>query len=152
MLNLTAIKARAAARLAESAAPAAEAANPANRLMVADAPDAVSQLATLASSDDTDRRADAWCWPHSEAMNTAELARMAARLRQFARRGIADAEADRMADRLMLLERQGSALRACLACCRLAGGAADGWRCLVGLSARVDRLHPCDAFTGPGCR
>lgn len=150
MLDLVAIKARAAARLADGAAPATKMANPANWLIEAEAPKPISQLAALASNDNQPCSADAWCWPHSDAMNTAELDRMAARLRLFERRGIAEAEADRMADRLMLLERQGSALRACLACYRLTGCAAEGWQCALGRVAAVDRLHRCEGFNGPG--
>ena len=33
---------------------------------------------------------------------------------------------------------------------RLAGGAAEGWRCRAGRAAAVDSLHKCEAFTGPG--
>lgn len=178
MLDLAAIKARAAARLADSAAPAAEVANPANRLMVAakletlkhgdnqhttgdanlhvlnraDAAAAagpISQLATLASSDDTDRSADAWCWPHSDAMNTAELARMAARLRQFSRRGINEALADRLADCLVKLDRDASGLRVCAECSRLTGADGQGWRCNAHRAAGVARDLPADLVTTP---
>lgn len=149
MLDLAAIKARAAARLADSAAPAAEVANPANRLMVADASKAISQLATLASSDDTDRSADAWCWPHSEAMNTTELARMVARLRQFARRGMDEAQADRLADRLMLLDRSASGLQVCAECAWLAGANGQGWRCNGNRAAGLARDLPANMVTAP---
>lgn len=147
MVDVAVIKARAATRLAAASPHTAKLANPANWLT----PTAtISQLATLASNDEPHPDPDRWCWPHSDAMNGAELDRMTLRLRMFKRHGIADSEADRMADKLMKLERQGSALRACLACDRLTGGASDGWRCSVGRPARVDRLHRCDAFAGPG--
>lgn len=67
---------------------------------------------------------DRWCWPHSDAMNTAEIAR-------FIGRGIAEAEAERLADELLLADRRPSsssaapvpparpAARSCAACTHL---------------------------------
>ena len=126
VIDLGAIKARAAARLAAAALPApfAEGANPANWLTP---PPPISQLATLANNGATD--ADACCWPHSDGMNGAELLRMSIRLRLFARRGMEEAGAERLADQLMRLDRDRSGLIACVACSRLSGGAAQGWRC-----------------------
>ena len=110
MLDLATIKARAVVRLAAATAPGARAAaaakpaNPTIRALVAEAPGPIGQLATLAklaSNNATSRLAeqgrrpdpDRWCWPHSDAMNTVELATMTARLRKFERRGFAYAQA-----------------------------------------------------------
>ena len=68
-------------------------------------------LSLLARPPDPER----WCWPHSDAMNGAELQQFANRAQQFTRRGItADAEA--MADRLVIRDREQDDRRACLEC------------------------------------
>ena len=146
MIDLGAIKARAAARLAAAALPApfAEGANPANRLTP---PSPISQLATLASNGVAG--ADACCWPHSDGMNGAELLRMSIRLRLFARRGMEEAGAERLADQLMRLDRDRSGLIACVACSRLSGGAAQGWRCNGYRAARTARELPADLVATP---
>ena len=152
MLDLAAIKGRAALRLATMPAPtmqAAELANPAKWLPVSGAPTPVSQLATLASNDEARQHSDAWCWPHSDAMNTAELARMAARLRQFSRRGIDEAQAERLADRLVKLDREESGLRICAECFRLSGADGQGWRCNDHRAAGVARDLPAGLATTP---
>lgn len=59
---------------------------------------------------------DAWCWPHAEAMNGAELQTFAARERLFIRRGADEAVAENLADRLVIRDRQRDHRRTCLEC------------------------------------
>ena len=49
---------------------------------------------------------DRWCWPHGDAMNTTEIERFLARVKQFIERGIAEDAAERLADELVLADRQ----------------------------------------------
>jgi hypothetical protein len=59
---------------------------------------------------------DRWCWPHSDAMNGAELEQFAKRAQQFTRRGITAEAADTMADRLVIRDREQDDRRTCLEC------------------------------------
>lgn len=69
-------------------------------------------LSLLAPPPDPDR----WCWPHSDAMNGAELDRFAERARQFAWRGMSAEAAELMADRLVIRDREQDDRRTCLEC------------------------------------
>ena len=59
---------------------------------------------------------DAWCWPQSGAMNGAEIDATVIRLQLFARHGIGEAQADELADLLVLRDRQLDDRRLCLEC------------------------------------
>lgn len=69
-------------------------------------------LSLLAPPPDPDR----WCWPHSDAMNGAELEQFAKRAQQFTRRGITAEAAETMADRLVIRDREQDDRRTCLEC------------------------------------
>ena len=69
-------------------------------------------LSLLARPPDPDR----WCWPHSDAMNGAELTQFAKRAQQFTRRGISVKAAETMADRLVIRDREQDDRRTCLEC------------------------------------
>ena len=69
-------------------------------------------LSLLAPLTDPDR----WCWPHSDAMNGAELEQFAKRAQQFTRRGITAEAAETMADRLVIRDREQDDRRTCLEC------------------------------------
>jgi hypothetical protein len=69
-------------------------------------------LSLLARPPDPDR----WCWPHSDAMNGAELEQFAKRAQQFTRRGITAEAAETMADRLVIRDREQDDRRTCLEC------------------------------------
>lgn len=69
-------------------------------------------LALLKAAPDPDR----CCWPHSDAMNGAELDRFSERVQQFARRGITTEAAEAMADRLVIRDREDDDRRTCLEC------------------------------------
>ena len=59
---------------------------------------------------------DSYCWPHSSAMNTAEINRMALRIGMFQRRGLELLQAEALADRCMLRDREIDDRRACVEC------------------------------------
>ena len=69
-------------------------------------------LSLLAPPPDPDR----WCWPHSDAMNGAELEQFAKRAQQFTRCGIKAEEAEALADRLVMRDRGQDDRRTCREC------------------------------------
>ena len=71
---------------------------------------------------------DRWCWPHSQAMNTAEIDTFMARLARFTDKGMALEAAEELADRLVTRDREADDRRLCLECAHLAGRA-DAWEC-----------------------
>jgi hypothetical protein len=71
---------------------------------------------------------DRHCWPHTEAMNTAEVDTFTARVHLFTRHGLDNTEAERLADGLVVRDRQADDRRLCLECSRLRCGAGL-WRC-----------------------
>jgi len=120
----------------------------------------LAMVSTLVSStaaviDDPDR----WAWPHSQAMTGREIDTLMARLHHFARRGLAEPEAERLADKLVTRDREADDRRLCLECAHLAGHA-DVWGCrnwqqaAIASKARDAQLSPalviqpqrCDGF------
>ena len=71
---------------------------------------------------------DRWCWPHTQAMNTAEIDTFIARLARFTDKGMALEAAEELADRLVTRDREADDRRLCLECAHLAGRA-DAWEC-----------------------
>lgn len=71
--------------------------------------------------------ADRACWLHSSAMNSQELGAFAARLAHFTDKGLHHDDAEALADRLVLRDRDGDDRRLCLECSHLQG--ARRWRC-----------------------
>ena len=110
MLDLAAIKARAAARLGAHAHPQTPA-SPANWLIQ---PTEISQLAGVASPKPVDP--DRWCWPSSDAMNGSELQTFTARVLLFTRRAMGEPQAEALADRLVGRDREQDDRRLCLEC------------------------------------
>ena len=70
---------------------------------------------------------DRWCWPHSPAMNTTEVDTFTARLARFTEKGVSYDEAERLADALVIRDREGDDRRLCLECPHLQGF--GRWRC-----------------------
>ena len=70
---------------------------------------------------------DSYCWPHSSAWNTSEIALFNRRAALFVRRGASDTEAERLAETLVQCDREGDDRRLCLECRHLQG--ATPWRC-----------------------
>ncbi|MDB5937944.1 MAG: hypothetical protein JWP77_308 [Polaromonas sp.] len=102
---------------------------------------------------------DRWCWPHTQAMNTAEIDTFMARLARFTDKGMALEAAEALADRLVARDREADARRVCLECAHLAGHA-GAWECrnwqqaAIASKARDAQLSPalviqlqrCDGF------
>jgi hypothetical protein len=131
-------------------------------------PPSVATVATVAVAKATDKAAndpapdtDRWCWPHSSAMNTVEIDIFMVRLRTFADKGLPTNEAETLADKLALRDRESDDRRVCLECQHFAGQGAGSWRCgnwqTAGVAIRsrdaqlpgdlVVQLQRCDGFT-----
>ena len=98
----------------------------------------LSLLAPLPAADP-----DRWCWPHSDAMNGAELEQFAKRSQQFTRRGSSVESAEAMADRLAIRDREHDDRRICLECTHLG----ERGRCIAASAGRIraptDGLSRC---------
>jgi hypothetical protein len=92
-----------------------------HRQAVADAPGSPNPAPAVAL--DPDR----WCWPNSPAMNTREIDTFTARLARFTDKGVSLGDAERLADSLVIRDREGDHRRLCLECSHLQG--AGRWRC-----------------------
>ena len=111
---------------------------------------------STAISQDLDR----WCWPHTEAMNSAEINTFKARLARFTDKGLSLDDADASADKLVLRDRDLDDRRLCLECIYLSGCDRRGWDCKnwqrAGVASRVRdaqlpaalvyQLQRCDGF------
>lgn len=91
-----------------------------------------------AASTDPDRH----CWPHSSAMNTAEIDRFLSRQAGFTNKGLTVDQAEALADKLVLRDRDGDDRRACLECSHLRGLAK--WRCGNSVRAGVGSDLPLE--------
>lgn len=80
---------------------------------------------------------DRWCWPNSPAMNSPEIDTFTARLARFTEKGLSLDDAERLADRLVIRDREGDDRRLCLECSHLQGYAR--WRCGNWQAASVAR-------------
>jgi hypothetical protein len=104
---------------------------------------------------------DAFCWPHSTAMNGAEIDRCAARHHRFTDKGLTIAEGEALADKLVVRDREADDRRFCLECRHLSGYGKASWRCgnwqAADIAIRshdtqlpadlVLQLQRCDGFT-----
>ena len=70
---------------------------------------------------------DRWCWPHGPAMNTTEIDTFTARLARFTDKGVSYDDAERLADKLVIRDREGDDRRLCLECTHLQGY--GRWHC-----------------------
>ena len=84
----------------------------------------VSTAQKHAANDSTEisQDPDLWCWPHTEAMNSAEINTFKARLARFTDKGLSLDDADASADKLVLRDRDLDDRRLCLECIYLSGG------------------------------
>lgn len=125
-------------------------------------PSESAQIASAAAAQPEDKDsacelpgadADRWCWPRSDAMNTAELNAFTARTARFIARGIDDDAASALADQLVQRDRAGDDRRLCLECTWLG----ETGRCIAAANGRLPgadrRLEPvqtilqrCEAF------
>ena len=126
-------------------------------------PSSVATVATVAvakapdsAANDATADPDCWCWPHSAAMNTAEIDTFTQLLHHFTGRGLAEPEAELLADKLVKRDRETDDRRLCLECLHLKS-CGDHWACNqwkraglgpAGLPADLVRqLQRCDGFT-----
>jgi len=79
---------------------------------------------------------DSYCWPHSSAWNTSEIALFNRRAALFVRRGASDTEAERLAETLVQCDREGDSMHACMECRHLQ--TSGPWRCGNWQSARCE--------------
>jgi len=103
--------------------------------------------ATGAAANDATKDAenpDRWAWPHSDAMNGAEIDSFTARLVRFTDRGLDLAHAEALADTLTLRDRESDERRHCLECARLNTSGQCGQRRAV-----LDVLQRCHVFKDP---
>jgi len=92
---------------------------------------------------------DAQCWPHSTAMNGAEIDLFTARLHRFTDKGLNIADGESLADKLVVRDREADDRRFCLECRHLSGHAQASWRCgnwqAAGVAIRSPDSHlPAD--------
>lgn len=101
---------------------------------------------------------DLWCWPYSSAMTGAEIDAVILRQARFKAKGAANAEA--MAYKLVIRDREVDDRRLCLECQHLAGSRAGAWSCRnwqqaeIAIQARdavlsealVIQLQRCDGY------
>jgi hypothetical protein len=100
---------------------------------------------------------DAWCWPHSTAMNGAEIDTFMARLARFIDEGLVLEEAEALADKLVIRDREADDRRVCLECVHLRhGGRCGNWQqagiAIKAIGTRfpddfITILQRCDGFT-----
>lgn len=110
------------------------------------------------SRQDAEALADSCCWPHSSAMNGAEIDTFTARLARFTDKGLSLEDAERLADKLVIRDREGDDRRVCLECVHLRhGGRCGNWQAAgVAIRARdaqvpgdfTAMLQRCDGFSG----
>ena len=79
--------------------------------------DSCPPVAFVRSPPDPDR----WCWPHSDAMTGAEIDRFTGRLVLFTAKGLTANDAEVLADKLLIRDRDGDDRRICLECSFLSG-------------------------------
>ena len=103
---------------------------------------------------------DRWCWPHGTAMTGSEIGTFTARLQHLMGRGLFALDAERLANKLVMRDREADERSLCLECAHLAGHAVPGWSCRnwqqAGLAtyswgaqlspALVQLLQRCDGF------
>ena len=109
---------------------------------------APNALALLAPSPvDPDR----WCWPHSDAMNGAELTTFMGRRDRLMRWGWPEADAEALADRLVIRDRQQEDRATCAECRHYRPGRCSNFVAAGLHSAEVGRelaalLQRCPGF------
>ena len=103
------------------------------------------------SANDPAANPDCWCWPHSSAMNTGEIALFTRRVARFGELGMSPSEADTQADKLLIRDRDNDDRRLCLECTHLRSGSRCGARTVANMpkGTPIDALpilQRCDQF------
>lgn len=120
----------------------------------------VEYLQRLAANDtlaEATANPERWNWPHSEAMNEVEINTFTERLARFTDKRASLEVAERLADKLVIRDREGDDRRLCLECVYLQSN--GHWRCFnsrvadvapEGLASElVFSLQRCCGFRGP---
>jgi hypothetical protein len=94
-------------------------------LAASQALDAHIHAAGLLPGNDADR----WCYPDSTAMTGAEIDTFTARLSRFTDKGVIQSDAERLADLLVIRDRESDDRRLCNECLHLGGYGPQSWRC-----------------------
>ena len=81
------------------------------------------------SNENPDTDPDRWCYPASPAMNTREIDLFAARLARFTTKGVIQIDAEKLAAKLAIRDREDDDRRLCLECSHLGGYGRTSWRC-----------------------
>lgn len=97
--------------------------------------DADKDSANEARAEPPAANPDRCCWPHSDAMNGQEIDILKVRLAKFTDKGLSLDEAERLADKLVIRDRELDDRRLCLECVHLQGH--GRWRCGNWLAAGV---------------
>jgi len=122
-----------------------------------------AQIQADGQFDNGDVNPDRWCYPDSTAMNGAELDLLAARLARFTDKGVSQGDAESLADKLVIRDRDSDDRALCLECRHMAGYGRASWRCGnwqaagVAISQRdsqlpgdlVFQLQRCPGFAPP---
>lgn len=103
----------------------------------------------LAIANTADSDADASCWPHSSAMNRAELSTFGSRVLLFREKGVPAADAERLAVQLVARNRECDDRTICLECVHVQG--VGRWRCSRHHHEQwslnnAERLQRCHSF------
>ncbi len=108
------------------------------------------------SRQDAEAMADACCWPYSSAMTGAEIDTFTACLARFTDKGLSLIDAEALAEKLVIRDREGDDRRVSLECAHLHhGGRCGNWQAAgVAIRARdaqlpgdfTTMLQRCDGF------
>lgn len=104
---------------------------------------------------------DRWCWPHSTAMTGSAIDLFTARMARFTDKGVTHGDAESLADKLLVRDRDDDDRVLCLECAHLGGYGRTSWRCgnwrAAGIAILprgtqlpadlVLRLQRCDGFS-----
>jgi len=122
-----------------------------------------AQIVAAGGLCDSNENPDRHCWPNSTAMNGAEIDTFAARLARFTTKGVSTPDAEALADRLVIRDRETDDRRSCLECRHLSGFGHTSWRCGnwqrsgIAINPRSTQLAPdlvfqlqrCNGFAAP---
>ena len=117
--------------------------------------DIEKSMSTEQAANDPAPNPDRWCWPASDAMNTAEIETFTERLERFTSKGLAIDVGEALADRLVMRDREQDSRRVCMECAHLRSDHCGNWK-LAGVAIRsrdsklptnmLTQLQHCDGF------
>lgn len=114
------------------------------KIAVAPSADAKNSVPRASPRPDPDR----YCWPQSMAMNSVEIERFAKRRQVFIAKGLDEAAADELADKLVTRDRDRDDRRVCFECSHLKGFTVlrcDNWKA-AGIATTSDGAFVHKAF------